>query len=214
MLLIRASVLDSEVRDDTRVTNYGYANGKAYGRQSVLQSRTAVLVDKFGTPTSALLLRQPADGADSHPRHAGLRRAEMADIQAGVHRRHQEGQTIIDIYTLWDPWRRYCYWREVGIRILDFEISFGQCIRPTGPLPPLVRRLPPPPLPMPPHVNIYEPDPAYPRPRPHHVLTWLKGTSDAYGATVSQSAKPDGSWRPSAPCSNRPQPSTVLPLLS
>jgi hypothetical protein len=29
-----------------------------------------------------------------------------------------------------------------------------------------------------------------------------------YGATVSQSAKPDGSWRPSAPCSNRPQPSS------
>src|SRR6478735_12163501 len=32
-----------------------------------------------------------------------------------------------------------------------------------------------------------------------------------YGATVNQSANPDGSCRPSAPCSNRPQPSTDLP---
>ena len=32
-------------------------------------------------------------------------------------------------------------------------------------------------------------------------------TTPRQGATVSQSAKPDGSWRPSAPCSNSPQPS-------
>ena len=30
-----------------------------------------------------------------------------------------------------------------------------------------------------------------------------------HGATLTQSAKPDGSWRPSTPCSNSPQPSTA-----
>jgi hypothetical protein len=35
---------------DTRVTNYGYANGQPTPRQAVLQRGTAVLIDKYGTP--------------------------------------------------------------------------------------------------------------------------------------------------------------------
>jgi hypothetical protein len=35
---------------DTRVTNHGFTNGKATPRQAVLQSGTAVLVDRYGTP--------------------------------------------------------------------------------------------------------------------------------------------------------------------
>jgi hypothetical protein len=35
---------------DTRVTNHGYANGRATPRQSVLQAGTAVLVDQYGVP--------------------------------------------------------------------------------------------------------------------------------------------------------------------
>jgi hypothetical protein len=35
---------------DTRVTNHGFSNGKATPRQAVLQSGTAVLVDRYGTP--------------------------------------------------------------------------------------------------------------------------------------------------------------------
>lgn len=35
---------------DTRVTNYGYNNGRATGRQSVLQAGTAVMVDRYGVP--------------------------------------------------------------------------------------------------------------------------------------------------------------------
>ncbi len=35
---------------DTRVTNHGYANGRATPRQSVLQAGTAVLVDQYGIP--------------------------------------------------------------------------------------------------------------------------------------------------------------------
>lgn len=35
---------------DTRVTNHGYANGRATTLQSVLEAGTAVLVDRFGVP--------------------------------------------------------------------------------------------------------------------------------------------------------------------
>jgi hypothetical protein len=35
---------------DTRVTNYGYRNGRATPRQAVLQAGTAVMVDRYGVP--------------------------------------------------------------------------------------------------------------------------------------------------------------------
>ncbi len=35
---------------DTRVTNYGFSNGRPTPRQSVLQAGTAVLVDRYGVP--------------------------------------------------------------------------------------------------------------------------------------------------------------------
>ncbi len=38
------------LRADTRVTNHGFADGKATPRQSVLQAGTAVLVDRLGVP--------------------------------------------------------------------------------------------------------------------------------------------------------------------
>jgi hypothetical protein len=38
------------LRADTRVTNHGFANGRATELQSVLQAGTAVLVDQFGVP--------------------------------------------------------------------------------------------------------------------------------------------------------------------
>jgi hypothetical protein len=36
--------------NDTRVTNYGYSNGRATPRQAVLQAGTAVMVDRYGAP--------------------------------------------------------------------------------------------------------------------------------------------------------------------
>jgi hypothetical protein len=35
---------------DTRVTNYGYSNGRSTPRQAVLQAGTAVMVDRYGVP--------------------------------------------------------------------------------------------------------------------------------------------------------------------
>ena len=39
-----------DLRDDTRVTNHGYADGAATPHQSVLEAGTAVLVDVYGIP--------------------------------------------------------------------------------------------------------------------------------------------------------------------
>ncbi len=47
------------LRNDTRVTNHGFANGAAYPIQSVLQAGTAVLVDKFGAPRARCACGNP-----------------------------------------------------------------------------------------------------------------------------------------------------------
>jgi hypothetical protein len=47
------------LRSDTRVTNYGYANGVATPHQSVLQAGTAVLVDQYGEPQAKCACGNP-----------------------------------------------------------------------------------------------------------------------------------------------------------
>ena len=44
---------------DTRVTNHGFANGRATPHQSVLQAGTAVLVDRFGVPRARCFCGNP-----------------------------------------------------------------------------------------------------------------------------------------------------------
>ncbi len=44
------SLTPVQLRYDTRVTNHGYKDGKAYPFQSVLQAGTAVLADAYGVP--------------------------------------------------------------------------------------------------------------------------------------------------------------------
>ena len=44
---------------DTRVTNHGFANGRATPHQSVLQAGTAVLVDAFGVPRARCFCGNP-----------------------------------------------------------------------------------------------------------------------------------------------------------
>ncbi|MFI6766263.1 DUF6777 domain-containing protein [Streptomyces sp. NPDC050355] len=44
------SLTPVQLRYDTRVTNHGYKDGKAYPFQSVMQAGTAVLVDAYGVP--------------------------------------------------------------------------------------------------------------------------------------------------------------------
>ncbi len=47
------------LRSDTRVTNHGFANGKATTHQSVLQAGTAVLIDDHGVPRARCACGNP-----------------------------------------------------------------------------------------------------------------------------------------------------------
>jgi hypothetical protein len=47
------------LRTDTRVTNYGFKDGKAPARQVVLEAGTAVLVDEFGVPRARCFCGNP-----------------------------------------------------------------------------------------------------------------------------------------------------------
>ncbi len=50
---------------DTRVTNHGYKDGKAYPFQSVLQAGTAVLVDSYGVPRVRCKCGNPLTGPEA-----------------------------------------------------------------------------------------------------------------------------------------------------
>ena len=54
-----AKLTPATLTADTRVTNHGFANGKATPHQSVLQKGTAVLVDAFGAPRARCYCGNP-----------------------------------------------------------------------------------------------------------------------------------------------------------
>jgi|GEM_PF-2033496 len=60
---------------DTRVTNYGFVDGRATPRQSILQAGSAVLVDAFGVPRARCFCGNPlsAPTALSSPTYTGPR---------------------------------------------------------------------------------------------------------------------------------------------
>src|SRR3954468_12438592 len=90
------------LRVDTRVTNHGYVNGRATVIQSVLQSGTAVFVNKYGEPvikcycgnplTPPILYREPVYIG---PRWSGFSTTHITIIKQSI--------TIIDTFTLYDP---------------------------------------------------------------------------------------------------------------
>ncbi|MFF4604995.1 DUF6777 domain-containing protein [Streptomyces sp. NPDC001339] len=53
------SLTSVQLAYDTRVTNHGYKDGKAYSFQSVLQAGTAVMVDSFGQPKVRCMCGNP-----------------------------------------------------------------------------------------------------------------------------------------------------------
>ncbi len=80
------------LRQDTRVTNHGYANGQATPRQSVLEAGTAVLVDAEGVPRAKcacgnpLLGPEPLDAGAPNSGEAwpGYSQEENAVVVAGA----------------------------------------------------------------------------------------------------------------------------------
>jgi hypothetical protein len=55
------------LRTDTRVTNYGFEDGKAPARQVVLEAGTAVLVDEFGVPRARCFCGNPLREPEPEP---------------------------------------------------------------------------------------------------------------------------------------------------
>src|SRR3954469_17281349 len=90
------------LRVDTRVTNHGYVNGRATVIQSVLQSGTAVFVNKYGEPVikcycgnplpPPILYREPVYIG---PRWSGFSTTHITIIKQSI--------TVINIFTLYDP---------------------------------------------------------------------------------------------------------------
>jgi hypothetical protein len=87
-----ASLTPVVLMSDTRVTNHGYANGRATTLQSVLQAGTAVMVDNTGTPRvkcncgNPLTPPEPLNLSDAHtegsawPGYSGV---NVTSVQAG-----------------------------------------------------------------------------------------------------------------------------------
>jgi Domain of unknown function (DUF6777) len=100
------------LRADTRVTNHGFAGGKATPRQAVLQAGTAVLVDKTGVPRAKCAcgnpLLPPAQAANASFTGAawsGFKATETVAVNPGP---------PVDKFTLVDPSNGQQFSRPVG----------------------------------------------------------------------------------------------------
>jgi hypothetical protein len=83
---------------DTRVTNYGYVNGRATPRQVVLQAGTAVLVDKWGVPRTKCACGNPLTSPTAvRPKYTGARWRTFDPTTVIV---VQQSITIIQDFTL------------------------------------------------------------------------------------------------------------------
>jgi hypothetical protein len=91
------------LREDTRVTNHGFAGGKATAHQSVLQAGTAVLVDSAGVPRARCACGNPllpavsASGASfSGTAWSSFKPANVVIVNAGTTINHF---TLVDVST-------------------------------------------------------------------------------------------------------------------
>jgi hypothetical protein len=93
------------LRADTRVTNHGFANGKAYPLQSVLQAGTAVLIDKGGAPRVRCECGNPLlEALPSTPNYVGQPWARFDQLTVVV------VQTVLIInYFILVDWNCGCY---------------------------------------------------------------------------------------------------------
>ncbi len=89
------------LRTDTRVTNHGYVDGSATPIPSLLQAGTAVLVDRYGTPTVKCYCGNPLTAAVpiQKPTYIGT---PWSGFQPGNVTIIQQSTTIINVYKLYD----------------------------------------------------------------------------------------------------------------
>jgi hypothetical protein len=159
------------LRADTRVTNHGFANGKAYPLQSVLQAGTAVLVDRGGAPRVRCECGNPLlEPIPSTSNYIGQQWARFNELTVVV------AQTVLIInYSILVDWECGCYFaRPLG--------GGGPNDGPPCPLsappppvvtppPPPVVTPPPPPVVTPPPPPVVTPPPPVVTPPPPPVVT-------------------------------------------
>ena len=96
-----ASLTPVLLREDTRVTNHGYADGQATPFQAVLQAGTAVMVDDRGVPRVRCACGNPLaepEAADSAPEFTGEQwdgfdQARLVERGIGIRRAGKAGDT-------------------------------------------------------------------------------------------------------------------------
>ncbi|MEC4015404.1 DUF6777 domain-containing protein [Streptomyces sp. H27-D2] len=97
------SLTPVELRTDARVTNHGFKGGKATGYQSVLQTGTAVLVDRRGVPRVRCACGNPLTSpvaVKEAPKTVGKPWPSYRSSDVVVVR---EATTVVNIFILVDP---------------------------------------------------------------------------------------------------------------
>lgn len=144
------------LRSDTRVTNHGFAGGRATPRQSVLQAGTAVLVDAYGVPRARCYCGNPLVQPAAVPVTPSYTGPRWAGFDPGGVTVVVQNTTIITVITLIDIDTGSPFDRPVG--------SQGQDDRDPGrpptstPTPTPTPTTSPPPLTLPPDVTVGQGD--------------------------------------------------------
>jgi pyruvate/2-oxoglutarate dehydrogenase complex dihydrolipoamide acyltransferase (E2) component len=133
------------LRTDTRVTNHGFANGRATSLQSVLQAGTAVFVNRYGEPVVKCYCGNPLTPPILYERpvYVGPRWPRFEVRYVTIIERTVR---IIDTYVLYDTKTGKTFTRPAGTDG-DLDIPEGRELpEPMTPVPPTE---PPPPQPPP-----------------------------------------------------------------
>jgi hypothetical protein len=121
------------LRTDTRVTNHGYEGGIAIPLQSVLESGTAVFVDRYGQPVVKCYCGNPLTPPTlySTPVYTGPLWSGFTTTQITIIR---QSTTIINRYTLYDPATGMTFTRTPGIHGHDGPYTGGSPTTTTQPI--------------------------------------------------------------------------------
>jgi hypothetical protein len=93
------------LREDTRVTNHGFANGEATTLQSILQAGTAVLVDNHGVPRVRCACGNPlteSTALSGAPNYTGIRWQDFDEtriIAVAPSPQPVDNFTLVNVYT-------------------------------------------------------------------------------------------------------------------
>lgn len=103
------------LRSDTAVTNHGYSEGRATVVSSVLQSGTAVFVDRYGSPVVRCACGNPltAPTLVTAPVYVGPTWVSFNQTSITI---VQNTTNVVNDYTIVDPWQNRPFTRTTGYK--------------------------------------------------------------------------------------------------